>query len=147
MKSAVFALLMNVSTAANVGTNCECVTLPDPHPWASGNAGKVNAETTAAKAADGDDAAVEQVLTEYPEAYGFGSCSAHDAGKAPSCSVDSPPSWCASEWCFVNPACDNDDTKLSSYFPSTDDNVSPSFSYAACGAVDSYSEADDRNGE
>mmetsp|Transcript_156513 Transcript_156513/g.480154 ORF Transcript_156513/g.480154 Transcript_156513/m.480154 type:complete len:411 (+) Transcript_156513:83-1315(+) len=45
-------------------------------------------------------------LSIYPAALGS-SCQAWDVGRHPECKADSPPSWCATSWCYVDP-CDCD---------------------------------------
>jgi hypothetical protein len=63
----------------------------------------------------------------YGDQYGL-ECMAHDANKAPSCNVSSPPSWCSDPWCYV----DQDTCELkatpSSYLPG----VRLVYSYQTC---------------
>eukprot|EP01044_Picomonas_judraskeda_P019410 COSAG03_NODE_4089_length_1689_cov_1.454088_2_plen_377_part_00 len=80
-------------------TTCPCITMPDPHPFAI----------------DASDPPMVTVTIggesyPYPAGYGIGACAPHDQTQAPSCanadgSVKADaPSWCSSNWCFVDPA-------------------------------------------
>ena len=81
----------------------------------------------------------------YPASYGAPNCTAHDLQLPPDCADVSghirpaAPSYCKSSWCYVNPAiCDKTDVRQSVYFGLDTDLW---FSYAACGAVDTFSES------
>jgi len=70
------------------------------------------------------------------------SCDAWDAGKNPACVGDSPPDWCTKKWCYVDPCtCSlSVPPKPSDMFPkATYHGRSLYYSYATCGAKDSYS--------
>jgi len=91
---------------------------------------------------NGMDAVTYQGL-EYPANYGS-YCSPWDTGLPPSCDAAEPPSWCTSDWCWVDPekcaTCNpgSDDNPLacaeSSYFPG----AGLYYSYDKCGNPDDY---------
>ena len=107
--------------------------MPDPHPFAIANS---------------DPAAVEVIIAgapySYPPGYGMGSCAPHDATVGPTCanadgSVKADaPSWCSSNWCFVDPAActglaaDSTEPAASSYFHRDGENAA---FYCECSAV------------
>lgn len=98
-------------------TTCPCITMPDQHPYAVAgtNPPMVNVS-------------IGGQFYNYPAGYGIGSCAPHDQVLGPTCanadgSVKADaPSWCSSNWCFVDPnACtglDADSTEpvASTYF-------------------------------
>ena len=69
---------------------------------------------------------------DYASTYGLNKCDAHDATLAPYCS-EGAPEWCASTWCYVNPAnCDGLITTDSVYYPGL------SYSYSTCGDANTF---------
>lgn len=76
----------------------------------------------------------------YPADTGS-SCQAWDAQTHPSCTVDKPPAWCSSAWCYVDPCkCNLATPKSSDLFPTASFHGRTLFySYATCGSKDSYS--------
>uniref|UniRef100_A0A7S1W1J0 Uncharacterized protein n=1 Tax=Alexandrium catenella TaxID=2925 RepID=A0A7S1W1J0_ALECA len=91
--------------------------------------------------------AIKERKYEYPA--GFGShCSAWDDDRHPSCKGDDADAWCKDSWCYVDPcSCDLDVTpKKLTYAPGATYQGKPLFySYAACGAKDSFSSAENAN--
>ena len=127
------ALLLNSTQAANTGTaGCECLAVPDTH------ANLVADSTTmvTVKTSDPD-------VNEYPVAYGFATCAAHDVdlNLGPDCNQgDSNPDWCANEWCYVAKTCSLTNHPSSVFVPADRCTTEPNYyySYAACGATDLF---------
>lgn len=86
----------------------------------------------------------------YSSRFGQGACAAYDFDMQPSCSAasschvaDAPPAWCSSRWCYVNgSACSVGSAPTGSggflITGLVDPNRTLHYSYAACGACDSY---------
>lgn len=77
----------------------------------------------------------------YDRPYGFGGCSAWDAGRPPKCDSTPAPSYCASEWCYVTSECATGiETSHFAYhiesLPNPSDRLL--YSYAHCGALDDF---------
>lgn len=83
-------------------------------------------------------------MAEYPADLGT-SCSAWDKNHHPQCEGDDAPSWCRSDWCYVDP-CDCElpgdlVPKISAYLPEasfTGKNIY--YSYETCGSADTWTE-------
>jgi len=78
---------------------------------------------------------------KYPADTGA-CCEKWDEGKHPACVGASPPGWCSKKWCYVDPCSCSLSTppKASDLFPKASYHGRPLyFSYATCGAKDSYS--------
>jgi len=75
------------------------------------------------------------------------SCKAWDDGRHPSCSGEAPASWCATQWCYVDPCNCNADAvgaspKKSTYFPDSKyQGRDLYYSYATCDGSDTFSNA------
>lgn len=79
------------------------------------------------------------VVFAYPDNYGLSSCKDHDRLLEPFCNTTSPPGWCSSAWCYVDPAACNMLSSASGFFNDQHVGANVEFSYAACGASDTFS--------
>lgn len=87
---------------------------------------------------------IDGVSYAYPPTYGLDQCFNHDERLPPFCdtltadgeSFDplANPSWCVSNWCYVDPTNCDAETTLGSYLPTV------SYSYEACGATNEFSD-------
>jgi hypothetical protein len=97
--------------------SCPCITMPDPHPFAMAGSDPATVSVT-----------ISGATVAYPPGYGIGACAPHDQLLGPSCAnadgsvLDDAPSWCSSNWCFVDPdactglAADSTEPVASTYF-------------------------------
>lgn len=90
-------------------------------------------------------ATVTGVEYEYPQNYGLSECSTHDATMEPYCeNTDADgnfdpfnnPTWCSSNWCYVDRDNCNVETILSDYFRPT----LLYYSFAACQSTNQFNE-------
>lgn len=82
----------------------------------------------------------------YPAEVG-GECKAWDEDRHPDCQGDDAPSWCKSNWCFVDPcSCDHAvPPKLSVYLADATFQGRPIYySYATCGAKDTWTSSENK---
>jgi len=120
--------------------SCPCITMPDPHPFAI---------------AGSDPAAVAVTiggeLFNYPPGYGMTACAPHDQVLPPSCAnadgsvMADAPSWCGSNWCFVDP---NNCEGVAEAVPSTYFHVDGQaatfyYSYETCSHDNSFTDSAD----
>lgn len=76
---------------------------------------------------------------EFPTDVGS-RCEAWDATHNPLCLVDSPPAWCAQQWCYVDPcACDLPESPFMTQSHLTWQGKPAHGSYATCEATDEWS--------
>jgi hypothetical protein len=121
--------------------SCPCIAMPEPHPFAI---------------AGSDPAAVAVTIGgeqwSYPPGYGMNACAPHDQLTAPSCAnadgsvLADAPSWCSSNWCFVDPAtCTGvgDDVAPSSYFHVDGQDPTFYYSYATCSHDNTFTDSAD----
>ena len=80
---------------------------------------------------------------EYPSNYGT-SCEAWDENLPPYCNVSDPPSWCLSDWCYVDPSvCTKSDLERTTFFKED-----LHYSYQNCGTYLSFGlSSDSANGK
>ena len=72
----------------------------------------------------------------YPALYGSDGCRLYDQTFTPECSSASPPSWCSSRFCYIDPRFCLRPNHPSEYFGS--DGAAIHFSYETCGQLDSF---------
>ena len=112
--------------------SCPCIATPVPHPFAIADSDPPTVTVT-----------IGNTTFPYPAGYGMVACAPHDQLQAPSCAnadgsvLDDAPSWCASNWCFVDPAActgvgDPPDVAPSSYFHVDGQDPTFHYSYATC---------------
>merc|ERR1719240_1724364 len=110
--------------------DCPCVTMPEKPggTWPTGN--KKNGTTVEYSADTGSN------------------CQDWDKQHDDACKGDDAPSWCADKWCWVDPCSCGivPEPKRSSYFPNARKDGKPVYySYATCGATDSFTADNHRN--
>ena len=131
--------------------DCPCI-----DPWAAGN---IILNNNAPRAANVSDCDWERLGDRvcYSRSYGASGCLPYDA-ETSACMGAEPPSWCAAEWCYVDPNNCRRPHEVSAYFSDvritnpeassgTSGECMPSqqiqFSYQTCGFLDSFTSSAD----
>jgi hypothetical protein len=138
--SSVVADHCQVTATQDALTTCPCIATPDPHPFAIANSDPPQVTVTIAGAG-----------VPYPAGYGMNACAPHDELLPPSCANDDgsvktdAPSWCSSNWCFVDPAnCAGVDAPVeSSYFHVDGQDATFYYSYATCSHENTFTDSED----
>ena len=89
------------------------------------------------------------VLYPYPATYGRDQCSTHDVSQQPWCAdadgeaLADAPSWCNSEWCWVDPDNCDQQSDASSYFHRDGEDPVAYYSYHTCSADNTFADSEE----